>query len=102
MEIERLRRKTAKIDGMEAVQVSLPADLLKAAGVNPADASREATMLLTLELYRENKISLGRAAELCETSIEAFMVFAGRHEVPMHYGASDLEEDRRTLERLSS
>jgi predicted HTH domain antitoxin len=53
-------------------------------------------MLLTLELYRENKISLGRAAELCQTSVEAFMVFAG----PMHYSASDLEEGRRTLEHL--
>jgi predicted HTH domain antitoxin len=51
---------------MEAVQVALPVDLLKAAGVNLADASREAAMLLTLELYRENKISLGRAAELCQ------------------------------------
>jgi predicted HTH domain antitoxin len=64
---------------MEAVQVALPVDLLKAAGVNLADASREAAMLLTLELYRENKISLGRAAELCQASVEAFMVFAGRH-----------------------
>ncbi len=59
-------------------------------------------MLLTLELYRENKVSLGRAAELCQTSIEAFMVFAGRHEVSLHYTLSDLEEDRGTLERLSS
>lgn len=39
-------------------------------------------MLLALELYRENQVSLGRAAELCQTSVEAFMVFAGRHEVP--------------------
>jgi len=30
------------------------------------------------------------------------MVFAGRHEVPIHYSFSDLEEDRSTLERLSS
>ena len=30
------------------------------------------------------------------------MVFAGRHEVPIHYGVADLEEDRRTLERLMS
>ena len=87
---------------MDGVQVTLPAELLEAAGVNPADASRDATMLLTLELYRENKISLGRAAELCQTSVEAFMAFAGRHEVPMHYSLSDLEEDRRTLERLCS
>ena len=70
--------------------------------MNPADASKDAAMLLALELYRENKISLGRAAELCQTSVEAFMVFAGRREVAMHYSLSDLEEDRRTLERLSS
>ena len=90
------------MSNMEAIPVSLPADLLKAAGVNPADASREATMLLTLELYRENKVSLGRAAKLCQTSVEAFMVFAGRHEAPMHYSTADLEEDRHTLERLRS
>ena len=59
-------------------------------------------MLVALELYGENKLSLGRAAELCQTSVEQFMVFAGRHEVPMHYGISDLEEDRHTLDRLSS
>lgn len=70
--------------------------------VDLADESRDATMLLALELYRENKISLGRAAELSQGPVEAFMVFAGRHEVPMHYSVSDLEEDRRTLERLSS
>ena len=86
---------------MHGIQVTVPVELLEAAGVNPADASREATMLLTLELYRENKLSLGRAAELCQTSVEAFMLFAGRHEVPMHYGVADLEEDRRSLERLN-
>jgi hypothetical protein len=34
--------------------------------------------------------------------IEAFVVFAGKHEAPMHYGVPDLEEDRLTLERLSA
>jgi Uncharacterised protein family (UPF0175) len=87
---------------MDGVQVILPAELLAAAGVNPADASFGATMLLALELYRENKISLGRAAELSRTSVEAFMVFAGQHEVSLNYSLSDLEEDRRTIERLSS
>jgi len=87
---------------MNGVQITLPAELVEAAGVNPADASRESARLLALELYRENKISLGRAAELCEMPIEPFMVFAGTHEAPMHYSVSDLEEDRLTLERLSS
>jgi predicted HTH domain antitoxin len=70
--------------------------------VNLNDASRDTSLLLALELYRENKISLGRAAGLSQTPIEAFMVFAGKHEVPMHYSLADLEEDRLTLERLSS
>ena len=87
---------------MDGVQVILPAELLAAAGVNPADASRGATMLLALELYRENKISLGRAAELSRTSFEAFMVFAGQHEASIHYSLADLEEDRRTIQRLNS
>jgi predicted HTH domain antitoxin len=87
---------------MNGVQITLPAELLEAAGVNPADASGELAKLLALELYRENKISLGRAAELCRMPLEDFMIFAGQHDVPMHYSASDLEEDLLTLERLSS
>lgn len=87
---------------MNGVQITVPAELLEAAGVNPADASRESARLLALELYRENKVSLGRAAELCGMPIEAFMVFAGPREAPIHYNVSDLEEDRLTIERLSA
>ena len=88
--------------GVNGVQITVPAELLEAAGVNPADASRESARLLALELYREHKVSLGRAAELCDMPIEGFMVFAGKREASMHYSVSDLEEDRLTLERLSA
>jgi len=87
---------------MNGVQIILSSELLEAAGVNPADASRESAKLLALELYREERVSLGRAAELCAMPIEAFMVFAGKHGAPMHYSISDPEEDRLTLERLSA
>ena len=85
---------------METVEVRLPADLVRAAGLNLADPSTEASRLLALELYRENRLSLGRAAELCQTPVEQFLEFAGRHNVPLHYGLDELEEDRRTLDRL--
>jgi len=62
----------------------------------------ESAKLLALELYREDKVSLGRAAELCEMPIEAFMVFAGKHQASIHYSTADLEEDRLTLARLSA
>ena len=85
---------------METVRVELPSDLVRAAGLNPDNLSVEAARLLALELYREDNVTLGRAAELCQMPVEEFMEFAARRNVPLHYGADDLKEDRRTLERL--
>ena len=70
--------------------------------LNTGDLAKETAKLLALELFREDKISLGRAAELCHTPIEAFMEFAAEHEVPLHYGITELEEERRTLAKLRS
>jgi hypothetical protein len=32
--------------------------------------------------------------------VEQFMEFAAQHGVALHYGVDEVEEDRRTLERL--
>ena len=85
---------------MDTVRVELPAELIELAGFGAAAVSAETARLLALELYRENRVSLGRAAELCQTPLEGFLEFAAKHEVPAHYGQDDLEEDRRTLARL--
>jgi predicted HTH domain antitoxin len=85
---------------MKLVQVQLSEALAEAAQLNRADPSPDAARLLALELFREDKVSLGRAAELCQTPVEAFMEFAGQREVPMHYGVAELDEDRRTMQRL--
>ena len=85
---------------MQKLSVEIPVDLVQAAGFDRGDLSSETARLLALELYREDKVSLGRAAELCQMAVEQFMEFAGRRGVPLHYGAGDLEEDRRTLVRL--
>ena len=86
---------------METVQVHLPAELLTAAELNPARLSEEAARLLALELFREEKLSLGRAAELCETPLAAFMDFVAGHGVPpLRYGFDDLEDERSSIESL--
>jgi predicted HTH domain antitoxin len=65
--------------------------------------SEEAARLLALELYREDKVSLGRAAELCQTPVAAFMDFAAKHGVPpLRYSLEDLEEERQTADRLKA
>jgi predicted HTH domain antitoxin len=88
---------------VETVRVELPAALLKAANVEESNLSQEAARLLALELYRESKVSLGRAAELCQTPLAAFMDFAAKHGVPpLRYGFEDLEEERRSADRLTA
>ena len=67
---------------METVDVKLPSELLRVANLEQRNLSEEAARLLALELYREDKVSLGRAAELCQTPLAAFMDFAAKHGVP--------------------
>jgi len=86
---------------MGTVNVELPADLVIVARLNNGDVSKEAASLIALELFHENKISLGRAAELCRTPLAAFMEFAADHGVsPLRYTEAELEEDRRTIAEL--
>jgi predicted HTH domain antitoxin len=88
---------------METVDVKLPSELLRAANLEESSLSQEAARLLALELYREDKVSLGRAAELCETPVAAFMDFAAKHGVPqLRYSFEDLEEERQTADRLKA
>lgn len=85
---------------MQKVSVEISSELVSAAGLDASNLSAETARLLALELYREDKVSLGRAAELCQMPVEQFMEFAAHHNVPLHYGSEELNEDRRTLERL--
>lgn len=88
------------LDNMQTVSVEIPTELVLAAGLDTGNLSADTARLLALGLYREDKVSLGRASELCQMPVEQFMEFAAQHNVPLHYGVDELEEDRRTLERL--
>lgn len=85
---------------METVEVRLPTDLVRAAGLSLSNPSAETSRLLALVLYKENRVSLARAAELCQTPVEQFVEFAARQEDTPHYGVEELEADRLTIESL--
>src|ERR1700686_3290000 len=88
---------------METVRIELPSALLRAANLEEGNLSQEAARLLALELYREDKVSLGRAAELCQTPLASFMDFAMKHGVPpLRYNYEDLEEERLATDRLEA
>jgi predicted HTH domain antitoxin len=86
---------------METVKVEVPTELLKVANPKATDLSLETARLLALGLFREEKVSLGRAAELCHTPLATFMEFVAAHNTPpIRYTLGELEEDRRTLAEL--
>jgi predicted HTH domain antitoxin len=88
---------------MESEQLALPSALLKAADLDKAHLSEDAARLLAVELLRENRVSLGLAAELCHTPLAAFMDFVAQRGVPpLRYSFEDLEDERRSAERLGA
>jgi predicted HTH domain antitoxin len=85
---------------MSTVTVQIPEEALALAGLDDQSDSERARLLVALELFREERVSLGRAAELAGLSLEEFMEFSAHREVPLHYTADDLAEDRDTAARL--
>ncbi len=56
---------------------------------------------LAIELYREGKISLGKAAELAEVQNKwEMLMLLSEHGVAIHYTAKDAEGDLKTLDEL--
>jgi predicted HTH domain antitoxin len=89
---------------METVRVELPSALLKAANLEDGgNVSQAAARLLALELYREDKVALERAAALCQTPLAAFMEFAAQHGVPpLRYKDEDLDQERRPTDHIKA
>jgi predicted HTH domain antitoxin len=85
---------------MSNVTVQIPQEALVLAGLDNQSDSERASLLVALELFREERVSLGRAAELAGLGIEAFMEFSAKRQVPLHYAADDLSDDHNTAVRL--
>ena len=52
---------------------------------------------------RQLKVSLGQAAELCQTPVAVFIDFAAKHGVPpLRYNSEDLEEERQSTDRVEA
>ena len=86
---------------MTTIRVEVPAELLALAQGDDTQPSRVATKLIVLELFREHRISLGKAAELASMAQEEFLAFSAQHEVPLHYALPDWENDHAAAKDLA-
>jgi predicted HTH domain antitoxin len=64
------------------VQLELPRDLLGALDVPEAELEPQLRQRIVLELFRQNRISSGKAAELLGISKTAFIRLLARHKIP--------------------
>lgn len=54
---------------------------------------REWRIERALKLYRDGKITLGKAARMADTSLRQMMKLASDRAIPFQYTAEDLQED---------
>lgn len=88
---------------MDTVRIDVPTALLRAANLEESNLSQETARLLAVELYREDKVSLGRAAELCQTPLAAFVDFVAKHGAPpLRFTLDDLEAEHRSTDRIKA
>ncbi len=85
---------------MSEVFVSVPQDLTRILRVSEKDLPKVVRLYLAIELYREGKISLGKAAEIAKVSKWKMMEILASKGIPLQYDEEDLKEDVETLERL--
>ena len=85
---------------MSKVTISIPQDLARILGVRVNELPRIVKLYLATELYREGKVSLGKAAEIAELSKWEMMEILASKGIPLQYDEEDLKEDVETLEKL--
>ena len=80
--------------------VEIPDDLEVILKIDKKDIPKAVKLYLAIELYREGKISLGKASEIAGISKEEMMKVLSRKGIPINYDIDDLKEDIKRLECL--
>lgn len=78
---------------MEAVDIKVPKDLIELLGLKDTKKlEQHSKKLLTHELYHDQKISLGKAAELSDTTHDEFIHFLKERGHHIRIGPKTLQE----------
>ena len=75
--------------------VNIPDDRIRDIRIDQQDALVD----VAIGLYKRDEVSLGRAAEIVNLSVPAFLNELGRRRIPVNYSVDDLRTDVETLDR---
>ena len=83
------------------VTIDLPEDVVKALSANGENIEREVLKAFALEGYREEKLSQAQVRRMLgyqtDMQVDAFLK---AHNIFLNYTIEDLEQERKTLEKL--
>lgn len=83
------------------VTINLPEDVINVFTSNGENVERKILEATALEGYRSNRLSQAQVRRILgfatDMQVDAFLK---EHDVPLNYTIEDLEQDRRTLEKL--
>lgn len=82
------------------VSVELPRSICAAAGVREAELAQSMREALAVDLYRQRRISLGKAAETAGVSHYEMIQMLAKHDVFLSYDMQDAAEDLETFKEL--
>ena len=83
------------------VTINLPEDVAEVFSANGENIEREVLEATALEGYREGKLSQAQVRRMLDYQTDMQVdAFLKAHNVYLNYTAEDLEQDRRTLEKL--
>lgn len=85
--------------GMAEIRFEIPEDILYSLNENIAEFTSQMRLLTALQLFKNHKLSLGKAVELSGLNKEHFMFELDRYEIPLiDYDAQELDEELLRLE----
>jgi predicted HTH domain antitoxin len=76
--------------------ISIPDNVLTLAGLPTDELSRYMLELMVLDLFRTQRLSLGKSSEVLGLACEAFIELAAAHDIPIVNG--DPEDIRAEIE----
>lgn len=86
---------------LKTVQIVFPSEILEALSTSYQDSEELLKEAAVLELYREGRISSGKAAEVLGMERFEFIRYAGMKGIPfLRISPDDLEEEVKLIEGL--
>lgn len=78
---------------MGTVMIEMPEEILSAGNIPKEEASVEIKKIVALELYREGRVSIGKASEMAGMCLADFMDLIAERDIPINYTLQNWKDD---------